>query len=121
MSTSNHLKMYNILRKDLNLGEEQALEMVLSIEDTAQQGKEEWVTRQMLKEEILATKSFVKEEILATKSFVKEELLLTKSSLQKEMQHLEVRLLRTIWGTAVAQFLATVGATLAIVRFAMMK
>lgn len=109
MSMTSNIRMYNIFRKDLNLGDEKALELVQSIEQSAQQGKEE-----------LATKSFVKEEILATRQFVKEEIHAVKT----EIHQLEVKLTnritdiyRTIWGAAAAQFLAMICALIAIVRF----
>jgi hypothetical protein len=110
MKNPTQIRLYDIFRKDLHMPDDRAQNLVSTINEALNDHRDE-------DREELATKTFVKDEILATKTFVKDEILATKMFVKDEIRDLEVKLTRQIYFANLLQFLAIVGAVLAIYTF----
>jgi hypothetical protein len=128
MRNPTQIRLYDIFRKDLHMPEDRAQNLVSTINDALNdhidQDREDLATKAFVKDEILATKGFVKDEILATKEFVRVEIQSVKDELRAEIRevkdsvrNLEVKTTRSIYFANLIQFLAIVGAILAIYTF----
>ena len=128
MRNPTQIRLYDIFRKDLHMPEDRAQNLVSTISDALDEQRdrdsEDLATKALLKEEILATRAFIKDEISATKAFVKDEISAVRalvkdeiSAVRGEIRTLEVKLTRQIYFVNLLQFLAIVGAVLAIYNF----
>ncbi len=106
MRNPTQIRLYDIFRKDLHMPDDRAQNLVSTIDEALKDHNEQ-------DREDLATKTFVKDEILATKAFVKDEI----QSVRDQIRDLEVRMTRSIYLVNLIQFLAIVGAILAICSF----
>ena len=121
MKNPTQIRLYDIFRKDLQMPDDRARNLVSTINealnDHGDEDREELATKALLKDEILATKAFVKDEILATKSLLKDEIQSVKDQMRDQMRDLEVRMTRQIYFAGLIQFLGIIGAILAIYAF----
>ena len=95
MRNPTQIRLYDIFRKDLHLPDDRAQNLVSTINDALNEQRDQ------------------EQEELATKSFVKEEIQLVRD----QIRDLEVRMTRQIYLVNLIQFLAIVGAVLAIFNF----
>jgi hypothetical protein len=95
MRNPTQIRLYDIFRKDLHLPDDRAQNLVSTINDALNEQREQ-------DREDLATKSFVKDEIQAVKD---------------QIRNVEIRMTRQIYLVNILQFLAIVGAVLAIFNF----
>jgi hypothetical protein len=95
MRNPTQIRLYDIFRKDLHLPDDRAQNLVSTINDALNEQREQ-------DREDLATKSFVKDEIQVVKDQIRE---------------VEIRMTRQIYLVNILQFLAIVGAVLAIFNF----
>jgi hypothetical protein len=146
MKNPTQIRLYDIFRKDLHMPDDRAQNLVSTINealnDHSEQDRENLPTKAFVKEEILATRDFVKAEISATRDFVKAEILATRDyvdmefksfraevkdefksvraeigSLKDQYRDLKVSITQQIFLVNLIQFLAIVGAVLAIYTF----
>lgn len=99
MTNPTQIRLYDIFRKDLHLPDDRAQNLVTTINDALTEHREQ------------------EKEDLATKSFVKDEISTSFQSLKDQIRDVEVRLTRQIYLVNLLQFLAIVGAVLAIYNF----
>jgi hypothetical protein len=102
MKNPTQIRLYDIFRKDLHMPDDRAQNLVSTINEALNDHSEQ-------DREDLATKEFVKVEIRS----VKDEIHSVKDSIRD----LEVRMTRSIYLVNLIQFLAIVGAILAIYTF----
>jgi hypothetical protein len=95
MRNPTQIRLYDIFRKDLHLPDDRAQNLVSTINDALNEQREQ-------DREDLATKLFVKDEIQAVKD---------------QIRNVEIRMTRQIYLVNILQFLAIVGAVLAIFNF----
>lgn len=99
MKNPTQIRLYDIFRKDLHLPDDRAQNLVTTINDALTEHREQ------------------EKEDLATRSFVKDEISTSFQSLKDQIRDVEVRLTRQIYLVNLLQFLAIVGAVLAIYNF----
>ena len=99
MKNPTQIRLYDIFRKDLHMPDDRAHNLVSTINEALNDRRDE------------------DREDLATKAFVKDEISTAFQSLKDQMHDLEVRLTRQIYLVNLIQFLAIVGAILAIYSF----
>jgi hypothetical protein len=95
MRNPTQIRLYDIFRKDLHLPDDRAQNLVSTINDALNEQREQ------------------DREDLATKSFVKDEIQVVKD----QIRNVEIRMTRQIYLVNILQFLAIVGAVLAIFNF----
>jgi len=109
MRNPTQIRLYDIFRKDLHMADDRAQNLVSTINEALNDHSEH-------DREDLATKEFVKVEIGSVKDEIREvktELWVVKDSVRS----LEVKMTRSIYFANLIQFLAIVGAILAIYTF----
>jgi chromosome segregation ATPase len=128
------LKLYDLVRQDLHLPDNKAMEFVTAIGEFSER-------HQARQDELLATKA----ELQTTKSELKSEMLAIKSELKQDIhaiatkvEHLEIKIdtqmaskvdladaksnLKDYYGVlTVAQFIAIVAAIYSLMRFALAR
>jgi hypothetical protein len=102
MRNPTQIRLYDIFRRDLHLPDDRAQNLVSTINDALNEHREE-------DREELATKAFVREEVQSVKNGIQ--------TIKIEIHDLEVRMTRQIYLVNLIQFLAIVGAILAIFNF----
>jgi hypothetical protein len=102
MRNPTQIRLYDIFRKDLHMPDDRAQNLVSTINEALNDHSEQ-------DREDLATKELVKVEIRS----VKDEIQLVRD----QIRDLEVRMTRSIYLVNLIQFLAIVGAILAIYSF----
>jgi hypothetical protein len=118
------IKLYNILRTDLNLSDDKAADFVSAIGKTAERELDARIqtlaTKNDIRELSLATKNDIQELSLATKNDIRELSLATKNDLRELALATknDIRdLYKTIYLSGLVQFIAIVASILAIVKF----
>jgi hypothetical protein len=99
MKNPTQIRLYDIFRKDLHMPDDRAQNLVSTINDALNEQREQ------------------DKEDLPTKPFVKEEISTAFQSLKDQIRDVEVRMTRQIYLVNIIQFLAIVGAILAIYNF----
>src|SRR5580692_6889673 len=99
MRNPTQIRLYDIFRKDLHMPVDRAQNLVSTIDEALKDHNEH------------------DREDLATKAFVKDEISTATQSLKDQIRDLEVRMTRSIYFATLIQFLAIVGAILAIYSF----
>ena len=110
MKNPTQIRLYDIFRKDLQMPDDRARNLVSTINEALNDHGDE-------DREELATKALLKDEILATKSLLKDEIQSVKDQMREQMRDLEVRMTRQIYFAGLIQFLGIIGAILAIYAF----
>ncbi|MGO4293486.1 hypothetical protein [Chitinophaga sp. RAB17] len=129
-----NLKLYDLVRQDLHLPDNKALEFVTAIGEFSER-------HQARQDELLATKA----ELQSTKSELKSEMLAIKSELKQDIhaiatkvEHLEIHMntrmaskvdladaksdLKSHYGwLTIVQFIAIVGTLFTLMRFALVR
>jgi hypothetical protein len=103
MKNPTQIRLYDIFRKDLQMPDDRARNLVSTINEALNDHRDE-------DREDLATKAFMKDELSAAFQSLKDEM-------SDKMRDLEVRLTRQIYFAGLIQFLGIVGAILAIYAF----
>jgi hypothetical protein len=99
MRNPTQIRLYDIFRKDLHMPDDRAQNLVSTIDEALKDHNEQ------------------DREDLATKAFVKDEISTATQSLKDQIRALEVKTTRSIYFATIIQFLAIVGAILAIYSF----
>ena len=129
------IKLYNILKTDLNLSDDKAADFVSAIGKTAERELDARIqtlaTKNDIRELSLATKNDLPELSLATKNDIRELSLATKNDIREfslatknDIRELSLAtkndirdLYKTIYLSGLVQFIAIVASILAIVKF----
>jgi hypothetical protein len=123
-----NIRLYDIFRKDLNLPDERAHNLVQAIDEAVKGGCEENLkevaTKEFVKDEIRATKEFVKNEIRATKEFVRGEIQVVKNEINRvelKVEQTKSDLTKSIYLTSLIQVLVIVSSIIGIITFIFRK
>jgi hypothetical protein len=113
MRNPTQIRLYDIFRKDLHLPDDRAQNLVSTINEALNDHSEQ-------DREDLATKEFVREEIKSLRAEFRDEFRSVRTeigSVRDRFRDLEISITRQIFLVNLIQFLALVGAVLAIYTF----
>ena len=99
MRNPTQIRLYDIFRKDLQMPDDRAKNLVSTIDEALKDHHEQ------------------DREDLATKAFVKDEISAATQSLKDQLRDLEVRTTRSIYLVNLIQFLAIVASIITIFAF----
>jgi hypothetical protein len=124
----NHIRLYNLFRKELHLADDKAADFVQAVEDFTGLAVNSRIESMATKTDILSLVQATKNDIRSLEESLRNDIRSLDQSLRKNIHSLEYSLrkdiqeskehtYKAIYLTGIVQFIAMIGSLLAIIKF----
>ena len=127
----NHIRLYDLFRRELHLSDDKAADFVLAVEDIA--GWEVDTQNQLreIKEDVHCLEAKIKEDIHSLEAKIKKDIHSLEAEIKEDIRSLDVKIEKSsvkieqskagiskaIFWSGIVQLMAILGGVLAIVKF----